>query len=153
MVPDERWEGSLAGGTVTLVERSLSHSFSRAAEEQLVGAAAIDTLIEGLPVGVLMVDRDGHAVYMNDAARALCTGRLEPLQWAVTRALLTEDAVREDEIEVVGPGDSRRWLSAHVVPVRKPGHGITAALVTLTDVTARTRMAAWNPVIETLVNL
>lgn len=136
-----------------LLERSLSRSFSRAAEEQLVGSAAIDTLLEGLPVGVIMVDRDGHAVYMNDAARALRIERLESLHWAVTRALLTEDAVREDDIEVVGPGDSRRWLSAHVVPVRRPGHDITAALVTLTDVTARTRMAGWNPVIETLVNL
>ena len=136
-----------------VLERSLSSSFSRAAEEQLVAAAAIDTLLDGLPVGVIMVDRDGHAVYMNDAARALRIERLEPLHWAVTRALLTEDAVREDEIEVVGPGHSRRWLSAHIMPVRKPGHGIAAALVTLTDVTAPRRMAAWNPVIETLVNL
>ena len=136
-----------------LLERTLSHSFSRAAEEQLVGGAAVDSLLDALPVGVLMVDRDGRLVYMNDAARALHIEQLEPLHWAVTRALLTEDVVREDEIEVVGPGDSRRWLSAQVIPVRKPGLGISAALVTLVDVTARARMAAWNPIIETLVNL
>lgn len=130
-----------------------SRSFSCAAEEQLVNGAAIDRLLDALPIGVLMVDRDGRAVYANGAARALRIERLEPLQWAVTRALLTEDDVREDEIEMVGPGNARRWVSVHVMPVRKPGHGITAALVTLCDVTACTRMAAWNPVIETLVNL
>lgn len=136
-----------------LLERSLSRSFSRAAEQQLVGSAAVDSLLDALPVGVLMVDRDGRPVYMNAAARALRIEQLEPLHWAVTRALLTEDVVREDEIEVVGPDDTRRWLGAHVIPVRKPGHGVSAALVTLVDVTSQARMATWNPIIETLANL
>ena len=130
-----------------------SRSFCRAAEELLVEGPAIDRLLDALQIGVLMVDRGGRAVYANHAARALRIEHLEPLQWAVTRALLTEDDVREDEIEIVGPGSARRSLSAHVLPVRKPGHGITAALVLLCDVTARTRMRAWDPVIESLVNL
>jgi PAS domain-containing protein len=128
-------------------------SFSRIAESLDVPTAAIDGLLAELPVGVLLVDRDGRAVYANSAARALQIERLEPVQWAITRALLTEDAVREDEIEIATPGRPKRWLSVHVVPTRLAGFGVNAAFVLLSDVTARTQMNAWNPVIETLVAL
>ena len=127
--------------------------FSRIAEALGVTPAALDGLFEHLPTGFIVVDRDGRVAYANAAARALRIDRLEPLQWAVTRALLTEDAVREEEIEVVTPGQPRRWLSANVTPVKVTGLGVNAAFVTLSDVTARTRMRAWDPVIETLVNL
>ena len=127
--------------------------FSRVADAHGVAAHAVDNLLEHLPVGLLVVDRDGRVVFANDAARALPIERLEPLQWAVTRALLTEDDVREDEIEIVAPGHPRRWLSAHISPVRVPGFGVTAAFVTLADSTARKCMREWDPVIQTLVNL
>lgn len=127
--------------------------FSKIAENHRVSAAAIDGLLDHLSVGVLLVDRDGRVAYANNAARALRIEALEPVQWAVTRALLTEDAVREDDIEVVSANQPRRWLSAYVMPVRVAGLGVNAALVTLSDVTARKRMNAWSPVIESLVNL
>jgi|RhiMetdeSRZDD1v2_1073273.scaffolds.fasta_scaffold64147_2 PAS domain-containing protein len=128
-------------------------SFSQIAESLDVPTPAIDSLLAELPVGVLLVDRAGRAVYANSAARALQIERLEPVQWAITRALLTEDAVREDEIEIATPGRPKRWLSVHVVPIRLAGFGVNAAFVLLSDVTARTQMNAWNPVIETLVAL
>jgi PAS domain-containing protein len=127
--------------------------FSRIAEALGVTPTALDGLLEYLPTGFVVVDRDGRVAYANAAARALRIDRLEPLQWAVTRALLTEDAVREEEIEVVTPGQPRRWLSANVIPVKVTGLGVNAAFVTVSDVTARARMRAWDPVIETLVNL
>ena len=130
-----------------------STQFSTITAAHVVSAAAIDCLVEQLPVGLMVVDRDGRVVYANDVARELCIERLEPLQWAVTRALLTEDAVREDEIEVAAPGQPRRWLSVQVMPVRTPALGVTAAFVTVLDVTERTRLRAWAPVVETLVNL
>ena len=128
-------------------------SFSVVADANHVSRPAIDALIEHLPVAVLIVDRDGRTVYANAAARVLRIERVDALQWAVTRALLTEDAVREDEIEVTTAGHPRRWLSAFVTPLRVEGVGVTAAFVTITDVTARARMRAWDPVIESLVNL
>jgi len=127
--------------------------FSRVVQAHRVSAESVDTLLENLPVGLLVVDRDGRVVFANEAARALRIERLEPLQWAVTRALLTEDAVREDEIEIAAPGRPRRWLSACVSPLRVPGVGVTAAFVTLVDATARKRLREWDPVIQTLVNL
>ena len=127
--------------------------FSRVAEAHGVTADAVDNLLEHLPVGLLVVDRDGRVVFANGAARALPIERLEPLQWAVTRALLTEDAVREDEIAILAPGQPRRWLSAHITPLRVTGVGVTAAFVTLVDATARKRLREWDPVIQTLINL
>jgi PAS domain-containing protein len=127
--------------------------FSAIAEVHHVSPNAVDELLEHLPVAVMLVDRDGRMVYANDAARSLEIERLEPLQWAITRALLTEDVAREDDIEVAVLGKPRRWLSAYVTPIRVLGLGINAAFVVLTDVTARARMAAWTPVIESLVNL
>ena len=127
--------------------------FSQAADQHGVTPAAIDTLIDQLSVGIWITDRNGRVVFANAAARALCVDTLEELQWAITRALLTEEPVREDVIEIVTAGRPRRWVSAQVLPVRVAGRGVTGALVTLADVSARTRMRHWEPVIESLVNL
>ena len=128
-------------------------TFSRIAETNEIPASAIDGLLEHLPVGVMVVDPDGRIIYSNTAARALRIERLDRLQWSIMRALLTEDVVREDDIDVIVAGEPRRFLSACITPVRTPGIGVTAAFVVVSDVTARKRMAAWTPMIETLVNL
>lgn len=135
------------------VTASGSIPFSSISEAHHVAPNAIDDLLEHLPVGVMLVDRDGRMVYANEAARTLHVDRVEPLQWAITRALLTEEVVREDEIDASVVGMPRRWLSAYVTPVRLPGRGVNAAFVVLSDVTARTRIAQWTPVIDSLVNL
>jgi PAS domain-containing protein len=132
---------------------SVRSPFSCVAGQHGVSSAAVDALLEHLPVGVWLVDRDGRVVFANEKARALRVEGLEQLQWAITRALLTEDPVREDEIQVVVRGQPRRWLSAQITPVRSAGRGVTAAFVTLTDATAGMRMRHWDPVIESLVNL
>jgi len=128
-------------------------SFSEIADAHGVTPTALDGLVEQLPVGISIVDRNGRVVFANEAGQALAAECLETLQWLVTRALLTEEPVHEDAIEIVAKGKPRRYVSAHVLPVRVAGVGVTAAFVTLSDVTARTRMRQWDPVIETLVNL
>jgi len=138
--------------TTTLVPAH-AESFSHIAEGHQISPAVIDDLLEHIPVGLMVVDANGKVVFANKTARLLRIDHLEPLQWAITRALLTEDNVREDEIAVASVGEPRRWLSAHIVPVRVRKRGVTAAFVVLSDVTARTEMAAWTPMIETLVNL
>lgn len=79
--------------------------------------------------------------------------RLDRVQWAVTRALLTEDVVREDDIELIADGQPRRWMSVLVTPLRNPGAAVHAAFVVISDVTARKRIDSWTPLIESLVNL
>jgi PAS domain-containing protein len=137
----------------TTLTPTQAESFTRIAEAHQISPAVIDDLLEHIPVGLMVVDANGKVVFANESARALRIERLEPLQWAITRALLTEDNVREDEIAVASVGEPRRCLSAHIVPVRVPKLGVNAAFVVLSDVTARTQMAAWTPMIETLVNL
>ena len=130
-----------------------AESFSRIVEAHQISPPVIDDLLEHIPVGLMVVDANGAIVFANATARSLRIDRLEPLQWAITRALLTEDNVREDEISIAPLGEPRRWISAHVIPVRVPNLGVKAAFVVLSDVTARKQMAAWTPMIETLVNL
>jgi hypothetical protein len=130
-----------------------ANSFSHTAAAHQISAAVIDDLLEHIPVGLMVVDANGKVVFANESARSLRIERLEPLQWAITRALLTEDNVREDEIAVWPVGEPRRWLSAHIIPIRVPKLGVNAAFILLSDVTAQTQMAAWTPMIETLVNL
>ena len=130
-----------------------AESFSRIAEGLQISPPVIDDLLEHIPVGLMVVDANGQVVFANETARSLRIDRLEPLQWAITRALLTEDNVREDEIAIAPLGEPRRWISAHIVPVRTPKLGVNAAFVVLSDVTTRTQMAAWTPMIETLTRL
>ena len=137
----------------TTVTPTHAESFSRIAEAHQISPPAVDDLLEHIPVGLMVVDAIGKVVFANAAARSLQIDRLEPLQWAITRALLTEDNVREDEIAIAPLGEPRRWVSAHIIPVRVPKVGVNAAFVVLADVTARTQMAAWTPMIETLVRL
>jgi PAS domain-containing protein len=130
-----------------------AESFSLIAQTQQISPAVIDDLLEHLPVGLMIVDANGKVVFANETARSLRIDSLEPLQWAITRALLTEDNVREDEMQIAPLGEPRRWISAHIIPVRAPKLGVNAAFVVLSDVTARTHVAAWTPMIETLVRL
>jgi len=137
----------------TTVFPTQADSFSRIAEANQISPAVIDDLLEHIPVGLMVVDANGKVVFANETARTLSIDRLEQLQWAITRALLTEDNVREDEIAVAPVGEPRRWISAHIIPVRVAKLGVKAAFVVLSDVTARRQMASWTPMIETLVAL
>ena len=137
----------------TTVFPTQADSFSHIAEANQISPAVIDDLLEHIPVGLMVVDANGKVVFANETARTLRIDRLEELQWAITRALLTEDNVREDEIAVAPVGEPRRWISAHIIPVRVAKLGVKAAFVVLSDVTARRQMASWTPMIETLVAL
>jgi PAS domain-containing protein len=137
----------------TTLNPTQAESFSHIAEVHQISPAVIDDLLEHIPVGLMVVDASGKVVFANETARSLRIDRLEPLQWAITRALLTEDNVREDDIAVSPVGEPRRWISAHIIPVRVAKLGVNAAFVVLSDITARTQMAAWTPMIETLVTL
>ena len=137
----------------TTVTPTHADSSASIAEVLQISPAVIDDLLEHIPLGLMVVDANGEVVFANATARSLRIDRLEPLQWAIMRALLTEDNVREDEISIAPFGEPRRWISAHVIPARVPKLGVNGAFVVLSDVTARKQTAAWTPMIETLVNL
>lgn len=131
----------------------LPATFSRAVVQHRLGAAALDTLVEHLPVGVLVAERKGRLVYANAAARRLGADALAPLRWALTRALLTESAAREDGFELRDPNGERRSFNVSVLPVWGETGAMTGAVLTLADVTDRRLVAEWEPVVESLMNL
>jgi PAS domain-containing protein len=127
--------------------------FSRVACEHHLGDAAVDLLLGEIGAGVLVTDGDGRVLYANAEARRLTLRRVAPLWWAVTRALLTEENVRDEEIEHVTRGEPSRSLRVSVWPVRHAGSGPHAAVVTVTDVTATRQAARWQPLLASLARL
>ena len=51
--------------------RSAMMSFSQVADAHGVSPTALDALVEQLPVGIWIVDRDGRVAFANEVARAL----------------------------------------------------------------------------------
>src|SRR5262245_7001028 len=90
--------------------------FSRVAEEIGLGPEAVDAVIEQLPAGMLVIDRAGRVIYANEAAHGLHAEEIESVRWAITRAMLTEDAV-EEQIEIRSSKEPPRWLSVRVMPI------------------------------------
>ena len=128
-------------------------AYPRLASAHLLPPAVIDTLVEQQPAAVLVADRDGQLLYRNEVARRLGADVAESLRWALTRAILTEDGVREDAVALASPDGCTRRCDLRVTPVRDEAGGIAGAVLTLHDVTAARRMAEWEPVIATLMNL
>ena len=123
------------------------------AAAHLLPPAAIDVLVEQQPAGVLVADRDGQLVYRNEVARRLGADVAESLRWTLSRAILTEEGVREDAIELDCADGRRRRFDLRATPVRDDAGAVAGAVLTLADVTAARRMAEWEPVIESLLNL
>jgi PAS domain-containing protein len=126
---------------------------SRVPEAHRLDAAVIDTVIEQLPVGVLVAEPGGRVVYANETARRLRLDHLAPVRRALTSALRTGDAVREDALELRQPTGARSWFALTATPVRGADRTVTGAVLTLADVTAARRLSDWEPVMESLINL
>ncbi|MEP6999227.1 MAG: PAS domain-containing protein [bacterium] len=132
-------------------------TFSQAAKAHRLASATLDALIEELPVGLLVVDRDGEVSFANSVARTLEANSVPSLQRVVARALRTDQVVSEEfAVEPTGARkrlDSRRWLAVRAVPLRNAGARAHAAVVTVNDITAQTQAKSWEPVIASLMSL
>lgn len=128
-------------------------TFSAAVAAHGLTAAAVDALVEQLPTGVLVAAGDGHVVYANAAARRLEAERIEPLRWAVTRALLTEEAPEPTSITLHAGRPERRTLRYEIALARDAGGRVAGAVVALADVTAQVRVAEWQPLVDSLMSL
>lgn len=114
----------------------------------------IATLVDQLPVGVLVADREGNVELANDITRDLVARRpVAPIDWIIARVLLTGEMVRNEEVMFLDEHDEWRTLSVCATPVREAPDVITHALVTFLDVTERNRGRDWEPVIRALSRL
>ncbi len=128
-------------------------TFSAAVAAHGLTAAAVDALVEALPTGVLVAAADGRVVYANAAARRLDAEHVEPLRWALTRALLTEEAPEPASLTLHAGRPERRTLRWEIALARDAGGRVAGAVVALTDVTAQVRVAEWQPLVDSLMDL
>ena len=127
--------------------------------------AIITTLLLHLPVGVLLLGRDGALTYANLAARrfwsavhaSAASGKFDAI---VTRALLAGETVREQEITLDASTDHERrdWLGGrrfivNATPLAGARDGMDGLIMTVEDVTARSEMERFRPLIESIARL
>ncbi|MDQ6828744.1 MAG: PAS domain-containing protein [Gemmatimonadota bacterium] len=127
--------------------------------------AIISALLMRLPVGILLLARDGALAYVNDAARrfwaaAHASAAPSDFDAIVTRALLAGETVRDAEItlDVCGSQDARDWLSGRhfivdATPLSAARDGVDGLVMTILDVTARREMERFRPLIESIARL
>jgi PAS domain-containing protein len=127
--------------------------------------AIIATLMLRLPVGVLLLAMDGALTYANDAARdfwsaAHAGAASADFDAIVTRALLAGEIVNGQELTLDRQSHHKRrdWLRGrhfivNATPLIAARDGIDGVVMTVEDVTGRTEMERFRPMIESLARL
>lgn len=127
----------------------------------------ITALVGQLPLGIVVASRDGQLEYVNAIASALFaehrrTGdkppseepdALEPMRWIIGRALLTNEKIRDEEIQYLANNDEWRTLSVSATPVEQTYVGPARIVLTFQDVTERNRGRDWEPLVRSLSRL
>jgi PAS domain-containing protein len=141
--------------------------------EELTRDPIVRALVEQLPVGVVIASSDGEIELANAVARDLFANHrhtppapelwvgpsadgeagLEPIRWIIARALLTNEIVRDEEIEHLDAREEWRTLSVSATPVSGADGECRHAVVTFADVTERNRARDWEPVMRALSRL
>src|SRR5690348_16223228 len=84
---------------------------------ELESSPILSALLKQLPVGVIVASPNGQCTYENDIAAALRNEHAEPLRWAIARALLTGEVIRDEEVEYVDAHGEPRVLSVSATPL------------------------------------
>jgi PAS domain S-box-containing protein len=117
----------------------------------------LKTVIEHLPVGVMILDERGEITTINQEAERIwgrapfmsnsqdppCMlrslehgGRIEVNDWAGARAVRKGETTLEEQVEVENPGGIRRILLNSARPLRRSDGSICGAVVVLQDITS-----------------
>ena len=127
--------------------------------------ALVEALITTLPIGLIVLAKDGSLVYVNDAARAfLSKAHTAAAPFAfdavVARALLAGEVMRGKAItldsRVSARGRdcmARRHYLVNATPLGVAGEEVDGLLITVEDVTARAEMDRFRPMIESIARL
>jgi len=118
-------------------------------------------VLETLPIGVWLLDREGSVTYGNPAGQRiwggarfvgmeqfgdykgwwLATGkRIKAEEWGAARAIREGEATFGEEIEIEGFDDIRRIILHSAVPLRNHQNEIVGAVVVNDDITSRKRV-------------
>jgi PAS domain S-box-containing protein len=125
--------------------------------------ALLRTVVDTLPVGVWVVDRDSQVVLGNQAGYQIWGGRLHsaqeqtgglrawwrrsggrisPQEWPVARALAQAENLLEEEIDIETPDGQRKTILSSTAPLKGEGGQVTGAVMVFQEITERKRMEA-----------
>jgi PAS domain S-box-containing protein len=140
------------GVTIDLTERRLAEEMLHERERLLQG------VLDALPVGVWIADRDGNIVHGNPAGRRIWAGErlvgvenygeykgwwagtdrpIEPRDWALARAIERGETSIDELVDIQCFDGSRRTILNSAVPLRDDSGAVTGAIVVNEDVTQR----------------
>jgi two-component system, cell cycle sensor histidine kinase and response regulator CckA len=124
--------------------------------------ARLATILEHVPVGVVLAEASGQIVFRNRGVGQLIghqpapgqsigegprftglhpDGRpYTPAEWPLARALGQGEVVSSEEIEIIRPDGNRVFFSFNAAPIRDPSGTIVAAVSAFHDVTHRRRV-------------
>ena len=131
------------------------------AEEVLQSEKLLRNVLEALPVGVWVTDRQGHVISGNPAGRHIwagakpvdtqqpgehkgwwvATGKLiAPEEWAAARAITRGDTTLDEEVEIECFDGMHKIILNSAVPIRNARQEIVGAIVVNQDISERKRV-------------
>jgi PAS domain S-box-containing protein len=120
--------------------------------------ALLREILEILPVGVFILNREGRIVSGNEAGRALWAGvryvglegygqykawwpdsgrQVQPDEWAAARTISRGETVLGEVVDIEGFDGSRRTILNSSIPIRDADGSVSGAIVVNQDVTER----------------
>jgi PAS domain S-box-containing protein len=124
--------------------------------------ALLRTVVDTLPVGVWVVDRDGRVALGNQVGLHIRGGaqldreqtgglrawwrrsgrRIAPPEWPITRAIANGETLLEEEIDIETPDGQRRTILSSTAPLKDERSQVTGAVMVFQEITERKRMEA-----------
>ncbi len=153
------WLILLVGGVLSMLLAALSATQVQAERAALRSEARLRAVLEALPLGVSVAERDGRITFSNSASRRIWgtsaesdmvrSGERErwnvrsgtlmaPEEWAVNRAL-TGEAIEGDEIRIDGPDGTPMILLNSAAPIRGSKGEIELVVASEVDITRQKR--------------
>jgi PAS domain S-box-containing protein len=152
-------------GKWTLVESSAtrraderSQELAQVVEKLQRSDTLLREVLDTLPIGVWITDRQGRIILGNPASRRIWAGarhvgldrygnykgwwadtgkRIRPEEWAAARAVTKGETSINEEVEIEGFDGTRKFILNSALPIRGAGNEITGAIIINQDITRR----------------
>lgn len=134
---------------------------ARAHEELRKSEALLRNVLETLPIGVWITDKQGRIIISNPAGQKIWAGTrhigiepdgrhkgrwantgktIEPEEWAAARALTKGETSINEEVEIECFDGTRKFILNSALPIRDPDNAIAGAIIINQDITARRKI-------------
>ena len=147
----------LAGGGIVVSHTDIT--VRRNAEEALRGTERVlRSVLETLPVGIWIMDRNGRIIHGNPAGQRIWAGAryvgpeqfgeykgwwrntgqlISADEWAAARAIRNGETSIDEEIDIECFDGTRKVILNSAIPLRDPSGAVAGAIIVNQDITAR----------------